>query len=66
MNAFLTKDHHNKQRLHALRGYAKHADRLDDRAPINWLHVALVMALALGIAYATGVHLAVAEAINGH
>ncbi len=33
MNAFLTKDHHNKQRLYALRGYMQKADRLDYYQP---------------------------------
>jgi hypothetical protein len=49
MNAFLTKDHHTKQRLHALRGYARHADRLrdDSKGP----HTLGLFAAALAIAF---------------
>ncbi len=60
MNAFLTKDHHTKQRLHALRGYARKADRLLDKPKPNWLLIGLVMALVLAFAYGMGIDLAIA------
>jgi hypothetical protein len=50
MNAFLTKDHHTKQRLHALRGYARHADRLRDDS--NGVGTLGVYAAALAIVFA--------------
>ena len=50
MNAFLSRDHHNKQRLHALRGYAQKVDRLDSaevRTDNRWL-VYLLAWVAIG------------------
>lgn len=49
------RDIHSPHRKIAIRALANKADRLDGRHRINWLLVALVCALTLGLAYATGV-----------
>ena len=59
MSAKLTReiyDHHNAQRIHALRGYARHADRLDGRADINWLLVLLCLVAFAAAAVALNLH----------
>ena len=55
MNAYLTKrnaDHHTPNRLHALRGYAREADRLNRLPPYTTAELWLMLVagiLALGI-----------------
>jgi hypothetical protein len=56
-------DHGTEQRKQAIRALAGKIDA-QDNPRTNWLFVALVVALLLGLAYATGVHLTIAEIIK--